>query len=300
MTRFDRDYALHRWENEGGKFFFGYTTTAAWDEWAPQIQNSAPTQPYGNRVYTECPSGGGCEHPEAHARYWIDHGNGDESSLRYRHSRDQFTGRPQLQIENLKTHPDHRNDGVAEALIRRLHADHPDMPISPGSMTQDGWAFHNRMMDKDPEVKKFVTAESLLVGPQDAYDETDWFARHYRNPPNEDMTDKTWYHVSPHQMPVGTVLQPMHGETPWNDDPYDHGLQNRAEWIWVEHDKDKAKAWMHWVLDHQPNCYIYRVEPNLGPFAWNGTADEGWVTDRATVVEFLDQLSRDLQFQEKH
>jgi hypothetical protein len=141
-------------------------------------------------------------------------------------------------------------------------------------------------------------SESLLVGPQDAYDETDWFMRHYQNPPNEDLTDKTWYHVSPHKMSVGTVLAPMHGDTPWGGDPYDHGLQNRANWIWVEHDKDKAKAWMHWVLDHQPNCYLYRVEPHLGPYAWNGTADEGWVTDRADVVEFLDNLSQDLSFQE--
>lgn len=129
----------------------------AWDEWAPQIQNSAPTQSY-HRNNTECPPGGGCEHPEAHARYWIDHGDGNESSLRYRHSRDQFTGRPKLQVENLKTHPDHRNDGLAEALIRRLHDDHPDTPISTGSMSMDGYAFYNRMIEKEPDAKSIITA----------------------------------------------------------------------------------------------------------------------------------------------
>lgn len=149
------------------------------------------------------------------------------------------------------------------------------------------------------EVVDYRTANSLLVGPEDAYDEWDWFKRHYENPPSSiDVTTKDWYHVSPHRMPVGTVLAPMRGDTPWNDSPYDHGLENRANWVWVEFDKDKARRWMHYVLQHQPECYIYRVEPELGPFAWNGTADEGWVTTRAKVTEYLDRLSRDVSFQE--
>ena len=130
----------------------------AWQDWAPQIHNTAPTQPYGNRAYTECPPGGGCGHPEAHARYWIHHGDGNASSLSYRHSRDQFSGQPKLQVEVLKTHPDHRNDGVAEALIRRLHEDHPETPISTGSMSMDGYAFYNRMLEKEPDARGIITA----------------------------------------------------------------------------------------------------------------------------------------------
>lgn len=159
-----------------------------------------------------------------------------------------------------------------------------------------------QQMQRDYEQRQTTaarTASSLLVGPEDAYDEWDWFKRHYENPPSSiDVTTKDWYHVSPHRMPVGTVLAPMRGDTPWNDSPYDHGLGNRANWVWVEFDKDKARQWSRYVLQHQPECYIYRVEPELGPFAWNGTADEGWVTTRARVTEYLDRISRDLSFQE--
>lgn len=254
----------------------------AWDEWAPKVQH----QDHGSRE-------GRYVIPQAGA--FLDY---------YRRGTED---NPQLFISGIYTHPDNRNDGVAEALMRRLVDDHPGVPINPGYMTPDGQKFHDQMLEKEPSARELVTAavairqaESLLVGPDLAYDETDWFARHYRTPVSQGVPPNAdWYHVSPHMMPVGTLLQPMHGETPWNDDPYDHGLQNRANWIWVEYDKDKAKAWMHWVLEHQPNCYIYRVEPRVGPFAWNGTADEGWVTDQARVVEFLDQISHDLQFQEK-
>lgn len=85
----------------------------------------------------------------------------------------------------------------------------------------------------------------------------------------------------------GTVLAPFRGNPPWGDDPYQGGLGNRANWVWVEHDEGKARAWMHWVLDHRPQCRLYRVTPRLGPYAWNGTADEGWVTDRAVVEELV-------------
>lgn len=135
----------------------------AWQDWAPHIQNSLPSRTYRN--YTECPPGGGCEHPEAHGRYWIDHtgNNNSENSdnlsrLNYRHTRNQFTGQPQLQIQALVTHPNHQRDGVAEALIRRLHQDHPDTPISTGDMTRDGYAFYNRMLEKEPDARSAVTA----------------------------------------------------------------------------------------------------------------------------------------------
>lgn len=169
---------------------------------------------------------------------------------------------------------------------------HPDYATDPEEYTHHDFGADNYHYAAR-------TASSLLVGPEDAYDEWDWFKRHYENPPSSiDVTTKDWYHVSPHRMPVGTVLAPMRGDTPWNDSPYDHGLGNRANWVWVEFDKDKARQWMRYVLQHQPECYIYRVEPELGPFAWNGTADEGWVTTRARVTEYLDRISRDLSFQE--
>lgn len=130
-------------------------------------------------------------------------------------------------------------------------------------------------------------AESLLNGPDQAYDEWDWFKRHDEHPPVEAPAGLTWFHVSPADLEPGTVLAPFRGGPPWGDDPYQGGLGNRADWVWVEHDEDKSRAWMHWVLDHQPQCRLYRVTPRLGPYAWNGTADEGWVTDSAVVEELL-------------
>jgi hypothetical protein len=105
------------------------------------------------------------------------------------------------------------------------------------------------------------------------------------HPPLENPDTADWYHVSPHRMQVGTILAPMRGETPWDDEPYDNGLQNRANWVWIEYDERKAREWQQWVLKHQPQCHLYRVQPHLGPFAWNGTADEGWVTDWAEILE---------------
>lgn len=254
---------------------FKNRTAMAWQDWADKVQNKDQAEPYGRYVI-----------PEAGA--FLDYRRGT------------YEGKPVVYIDGIYTHELHRNDGAAEALMRRLHEDHPGHLIYPGGMTQQGQAFHDRMLEKEPEAKAFVTANSLLVGPEDAYDEWDWFRRHEEHPPSSvDTEHETWYHVSPHHIPVGTTLAPMRGETPWNDDPYDHGLQNRANWIWVEFDKDKARAWMRYILQHHPEAWIYRVKPDVGPFAWNGTADEGWVTNRAEVLEELDQISRDLTFQER-
>lgn len=137
----------------------------AWQDWAPHIQGHPPTNTRHDRGYysdyVECPAGGGCEHPDgAHARYFIDHGGkGDQSDmsyLRYRHAYNQFTGKPQLQVEALKTHNDHQHDGVAEALVRKMHEDHPGIPISTGEMTDAGYGFFQNMLEKDPSYQDII------------------------------------------------------------------------------------------------------------------------------------------------
>jgi GNAT superfamily N-acetyltransferase len=250
----------------------------AWDEWKDKIQHHE----YGDDFLQGTDNTG---------TYKIDHGPDPdepdfthESWLNYGWGRDD-NGEPVLDIHDLGTAAPFRNRGVAEALMRRLHQDNPGIRINPGGMTDMGQAFHDRMLEKEPDARALVTAASLLVGPYDAYDENDWFQRHMDHPPLENPDTADWYHVSPHRMQVGTILAPMRGETPWDDEPYDNGLQNRANWVWIEYDERKAREWQQWVLKHQPQCHLYRVQPHLGPFAWNGTADEGWVTDWAEILE---------------
>jgi hypothetical protein len=241
----------------------------AWDEWKDKIEH--------RRMNPILP-------PDEEHNYFIDHDpafDGEKESVL------SFTVKPdkKIFIQNLYTEKPFRNKGIAESFFRRLHQDFPDHKIAPGSMSMDGYAFYNRMLEKEPDARALVTANSLLVGPYDAYDETDWFQRHMDHPPLEDPVTADWFHVSPHRMQVGTILAPMRGETPWDDEPYDNGLQNRVNWIWIEYDERKAREWQQWVLQHQPQCRLYRVQPHLGPFAWNGTADEGWVTDWAEILE---------------
>lgn len=275
----------------------------AWEDWAPHVRNdfyNANTNP--NDVGHHCEQGGctyqaGDENDDrAASAYWIDHGHGNGGSfLTFNH----LPGN-RIAVGVLDTDIRYRRDGVAEAMLRRLVEDHPGAKIIPGNMTPPGKKFHDRMLEKEPEARELVTAASLLVGPEDAYDEWEWFGQREQFPPvSADVSHEEWYHVSPHRIPEGTTLAPMRGQTPWNDDPYDSGLQNRANWIWLEYDKARARDWMHYILQHQPECFIYRVDPDLGPFAWNGTADEGWVTNRAVVVELLDRISRDLSFEEQ-
>lgn len=308
-------------------------TAMAWDEWAPKIERHGESakkifgEDWPGSTHTYIIRHPEIIHDEDHRpgyfnRHWSDD-VGAYSALAYAHNPKDKA----LAVRMIHTHPRHRKDGVAEALMRKLVEDHPDHIIDPGTMTDMGQAFKNRMVEKEPEAHKVLDepppgytdnppnqiymdweqsplrrrrANSLLVGPEDAYDEWDWFTRHQEHPASSVTTDaETWYHVSPHRILEGTTLAPMRGETPWNDNPYQNGLGNRANWIWVEFDKDKARAWMRYILEHQPEAFIYRVQPDVGPFAWNGTADEGWVTNRAEVLELLDQTSHDLSFQEK-
>jgi GNAT superfamily N-acetyltransferase len=241
-------------------------TAMAWPDWALKVKHD----------YDDFGDGAG------YGSFYVEHESPiGLSQVTYYHRPDER----EIAIGTLHTERPYRHDGVAEALMRKLHETYPDHAIIPGGMSNDGRAFHDRMLEKEPEARELVTAASLLVGPYDAYDENDWFQRHMDHPPLEDPVTADWYHVSPHRMQVGTILAPMRGETPWDDEPYDNGLQNRANWIWIEYDERKAREWQQWVLKHQPQCRLYRVQPHLGPFAWNGTADEGWVTDWAEILE---------------
>jgi ribosomal protein S18 acetylase RimI-like enzyme len=134
-------------------------TAMAWDEWAPQIQGGCT---------------GNCERGDDGV-YFIDHDDPQQrqSFLEYGHRQrmdENLNPVLALHVHGLATHPNHRNDGVAEALMRRLAEDHPGVPIHPGHMTNDGQAFHDRMLDKEPGARKMMTA-GLSDQPDDVTDD---------------------------------------------------------------------------------------------------------------------------------
>jgi GNAT superfamily N-acetyltransferase len=126
----------------------------AWDEWAPQIQNT-----YGGCEPGQCRQA----HPtENSSTYHIKHDDGDHSYLRYSHEEGPG-GEPTLSIRQIYTNEGHRKDGLAEALMRRLHEDHPGFKIDPGRMTQYGQGFHDRMLEKEPAARDLVTAAMQVL-----------------------------------------------------------------------------------------------------------------------------------------
>ena len=123
----------------------------AWDQWAPKIKSDNGG----------CGSGG-CDYFEGVGTKWAgyfidDDKNNTVGSLSFSHYTDE-NNKPQVGIRGIYTDKNHRNDGVAEALMRRLHEDHPGIPIDPGGMSSDGQAFHDRMLEKEPDARNVVTS----------------------------------------------------------------------------------------------------------------------------------------------
>ena len=113
----------------------------AWDEWSEKIQHNPPEDWYGREG-------------ENQGNYEIPHDEKEGSYLLY----SVLPESKKVYVDMLYTRPEHRNDGIAESLMRKLHQDHPDFRISPGNMTGDGQEFHDRMLQKEP------TARDLVVG----------------------------------------------------------------------------------------------------------------------------------------
>jgi hypothetical protein len=119
----------------------------AWDEWSPKIKGGC------EGAWGKAPCAKGSE-----GRYTIPQAG---AFLNYSHG--SYMGKPEIKVETIYTHPSNRNDGVAEALMRRLAEDHPDVPINPGLMTRDGQGFHDKMLEKEPRAKDLVTAAIRLL-----------------------------------------------------------------------------------------------------------------------------------------
>lgn len=101
----------------------------AWDQWADKIKGG-------------CLDGCGLR---AEGRYTIPQAG---AFMDYIHRA--INGKPAIHIISVYTHPSDRGSGAAEAMIRRLVEDHPGHLVNPGTMTNDGQKFHDRLLDKDP------------------------------------------------------------------------------------------------------------------------------------------------------
>lgn len=138
----------------------------AWDEWAPQINGGCE---------------GGCDHDRmTMGEYSISHPDGTgpqvgdllpgikgRSLLQFNHDTDQ-NGNPEIYVSGIHVDEGHRRDGIAEALMRRLHRDHPDTPINPGFMTDDGQGLLDGLKKRIPEagealVPRFAAFDQDLI-----------------------------------------------------------------------------------------------------------------------------------------
>lgn len=131
-----------------------------------------------------------------------------------------------------------------------------------------------------------------LRGPEDAYDEYDseygsWEQRVHDHPSDPTPIGVDWFHATSADLPVGTILAPHKGKVPWLDNPYHGGLDNRANWTWVEYDLTHSDEWLGYMVRDHGEGHLYKVKPHIGPFPWNGDASEGWVTDYAVIVEHV-------------
>jgi hypothetical protein len=120
----------------------------AWEDWAPHIEELESAG---------CNKGQCHYHTPNTATYVIDHKPG-VSILRYQHNL--VHDRPNLDIVAIATHENHQRDGVAESFMRRLHQDHPGIPISPGTMTPQGKALHDGLLNRIPEANEVLSQDS--------------------------------------------------------------------------------------------------------------------------------------------
>ena len=155
----------------------------AWNDWAPLINGGC------EGAWGKEPCARGSE-----GRYTISQAG---AFLNYSH--DSHMGKPEIKVETIYTHPQNRNDGVAEALMRRLAEDHPGVPINPGLMTRDGQGFHDKMLEKEPRAKDLVTAAMQVLamakrlGPGYYEHQTEHGKFHITQVNNPDYRGSSWY-----------------------------------------------------------------------------------------------------------
>lgn len=203
-----------------------YRLAMAWDEWSDKIR----------------PRSG-----EGWQDYVIDHGP-DEHEPEFEHQSSlSFTVSPNsVSVNDLYTAPLFRNRGVAEAFIRRLHEDYPEHKINPGSMTSDGQAFHDRMLQKEPAARDLVTAANRII---------------------EAMAWQDWFGKIEHEYQKGNEYDPPGGVyyMPDEDSGLDYSYPDentvRVDWLYTDPDYRKdgvAEALIRRLHQDHPN---HRIDP---------------------------------------
>lgn len=163
-----------------------------------------------------------------------------------------------------------------------FHRQIENLDVSP-------WMWQDDTLSKAAAVLKF--AEPLA----DAYDPRAEYRDDYIHPDRVTKLPTTrgkWYHISPHDLPVGTVLKPKGGHSPffYDDDTPPEGRSRsslpakRKDWVWFER-KPKMQQWLKIMQMAMPEVHLYEVKPEVeGPWPWNGTGEEGHVSPSATIV----------------
>ena len=141
----------------------------AWDQWAPHIDGGCD---------------GGCAPGDmTMGEYSIAHPDGSgpqvgdllpgikgRSLLQFNHDTDQH-GNPEIYVSGIHVDENHRRDGIAEALLRRLRQDHPDTPINPGFTTDDGQGLLDGLKKRIPEAGDALVSRFGAIVRRDGEDD---------------------------------------------------------------------------------------------------------------------------------
>lgn len=120
--------------------------TASEDQWAGKVRHVIPGSDALNQNFR---------------RYQIDNPKDYSKPIGYVNYQTYWDDedKPFIGIDMLRTHPEYQGQGVALALLRRLHEDNPQYPINPGFMTGLGHGMEQHLLQKFPEVNEFVLPE---------------------------------------------------------------------------------------------------------------------------------------------
>ena len=209
----------------------------AWDEWAPRVQG-------GCKTCTHKDDGNG-----SHGEYWIEHeptggplpgdaltGGKMLSNLSFFHDvgRD---GVPELYIAGIHTSSGHRRDGIAEALLRRMHQDHPGTRINPGFMTDMGEGLKDGLTQRMPETRDVLARLAAVT--QDLVDRLhdefhDWW--------DQNKDDLFFPEANPHgRGPVGhwpNIESFLQDRYPAAHKGFENGYENAAKALDLDHSRD--------------------------------------------------------------
>lgn len=196
------------------------------------------------------------------------------------------TDRKPGEVNNIFVHPDYRRQSVATEMYDWAKKNAvPELHHSPRrTELGDQWVNY----EKSRTARRFWASSA-----EDAHDlSPSPYRSSEESKPFRENTSGKWYHVSPHKLEVGTVLNPNGGESPYGED---HSMPpERRNWVWMDGPKG-LRTWYYGTLLGQvkngvenPWAHIYEVEPSEGPHPWNGTGWEGHAAPSAKIIREIE------------